>query len=242
VVKATLDKTPYISPSGVANAAAATPQSGVAPGSILSIFGASLASSLATGPDSPMVQALGGVTVHAGDRLFPIYFVSPTQVNVQLPDDYAQGDSTLTVSADGLPDVQAQFTVVRDAPGLFQQSVNNLNFAVALHADGTPVTTAAPAIKGEVLTLYGTGFGPADQPRPMGFAIPASPVYHIVDPVTVQAGDTAITPDSAIAVAGKVGLDAVLFRLPDSVPGASNVSLVVTVNGQSSNTVILPVQ
>jgi uncharacterized protein (TIGR03437 family) len=63
-----------------------------------------------------------------------------------------------------------------------------------------------------------------------------------VDAVTVQAGDTAITPDSAIAVAGKVGLDAVRFRLPDSVPAASNVSLHLTINGQDSNTVLIPVQ
>jgi uncharacterized protein (TIGR03437 family) len=189
-----------------------------------------------------MVQALGGVTVHAGDRLFPIFFVSPTQVNVQLPDDFAPGDSTLTVSADGLPDVQAPFTVVRNAPGLFQQSVNGQNFAVALHEDGSAVTVDSPAKKGELLTVYGTGFGPVSLPRPMGFAIPASPVYSIVDPVTVQAGDASITPDSAIAVAGKVGLDAVLFRLPGSVPAASNVSLHVTINGQDSNTVLVPVQ
>src|SRR5262249_15633172 len=63
LVRAMLDKSPYIAPSGVANAAGATPQSGVAAGSIVSIFGASLASDLATGPDSPMAQALGCVTV-----------------------------------------------------------------------------------------------------------------------------------------------------------------------------------
>jgi uncharacterized protein (TIGR03437 family) len=242
LVRAVMDKVPYIAPAGVTNAAAATPQNAVAPGSIVSIFGASLASDLATGPGSPMVQALGCVTVHAAGRLMPLFFVSPTQVNVQLPDDFAAGDNTVTVSCDGMADVQAPFTVARNAPGLFQTAVNDQNFAIAFHEDGSPVTSDAPAKKGELLTVYGTGFGPADQPRPMGFAVPASPVYHIVDPVTVQAGDVTMAADSAIAIAGKVGLDAVRFRLGDAVPSAANVSVHITVGGMDSNTVLIPVQ
>jgi uncharacterized protein (TIGR03437 family) len=240
-VNAIMEKAPYIAPSGVSNGAAATPRNVVAPGSIVSVFGASLASDLAIGPDTPMVQALAGVTVRAGDRLMPIYFVSPTQVNVQLPDDFAQGDSTVTVSCEGLADVQAQFTVVRNAPGLFQTTANGQNFAVAFHEDGSPVTVDSPARKGELLTAWGTGFGPAGLPRPMGFAIPASPAYRIVDTVTV-AGDVSISAENAFAVPGKVGLDAVQFRLGDGVPAASNVSIHLTINGQDSNTVLIPVQ
>jgi uncharacterized protein (TIGR03437 family) len=241
LVRAMMDKTPYISPTGVINGAAATPQSAVAAGSIVSIFGASLASDLSTGPDTPMVQALGGVTVRAGDRLIPIYFVSPTQVNVQLPDDFTPGDSTLTVSCDGLPDVQAPFTVARNAPGLFQQPANGQNFAVAFHQDGSSVTVDSPASRGELLTVYGTGFGPANLPRPMGFAIPASPVYQIVDAVTVQAGHSTIAAESAFAVAGKVGLDALQFRLGDDA-SSGNLLVHLTIGSQDSNTVVIPVQ
>src|ERR1019366_6110248 len=66
VVKALLDPVPYIAPAGVMNAAGATPQAGVAPGRILSIFGVNLA------PDGMLPQTLGGLTVRVGDRILPL--------------------------------------------------------------------------------------------------------------------------------------------------------------------------
>jgi uncharacterized protein (TIGR03437 family) len=241
-VQAMLDRVPYISPAGVANAAAATPQSGVAAGSIVSVFGASLATTQVTGPDSPMVQALDCASVQVAGRLLPLFFVSPTQINMQMPDDLPPGPQTLTVSCTGLPDVQAAFTLVRNGPGLFQQPSGGQNFAVAMHEDGSPVTSDAPAKTGELLSIYGTGFGPADHPRPEGFAVPATPPYHIVDAGSVNAGGVTITPENAFAGPGRVGIDVVQFRLGDGVPTGTNVQIYVTINGQDSNTVVLPVQ
>ena len=59
-VVAQFSTVPYIAPSGVSNGAGSVPQPGVAPGAVATIFGASLASSTAIGPASPMVQTLGG--------------------------------------------------------------------------------------------------------------------------------------------------------------------------------------
>src|SRR5207244_2956291 len=87
LVRALLDPVPYIAAAGVSNAAGITPQPGVAAGSVASVFGANLASSVVVAPDGPLPQTLGGVTVLAGDRLLPLFFVSPAQLNVQLPDD-----------------------------------------------------------------------------------------------------------------------------------------------------------
>ena len=120
-VAALFDAVPYIAPTGVQNGAGSTPQPGVAPGSVISIFGANLASAVATGPNSPLAQTLSGTVVQAAGRLLPLFFVSPGQINAELPADFAEGAQTLTVSAQGQPDVHASFTVVRNAPGLFQQ-------------------------------------------------------------------------------------------------------------------------
>jgi uncharacterized protein (TIGR03437 family) len=241
-VQAMLDRAPYISPAGVANAAAATPQSAVAPGSIVSIFGASLADAQAIGPDSPLSQALDCASVQVAGRLLPLFFVSPTQINAQMPDDLQPGPQNVTVSCTGMPDVQAPFTLVRNAPGLFQQPSGGQNFAVATHEDGSPVTVDAPAKSGELLSLYGTGFGPADHPRPVGFAIPATPPFRIVDLATVNAAGAAITPEKVFAAPGRVGVDVIQFRLGDGAPTGTNAQLYITVNGQDSNTVVLPVQ
>jgi uncharacterized protein (TIGR03437 family) len=239
-VQAMLDRVPYIAPTGVSNAAGVTPQPAVAPGSIVSIFGENLAGTLVVGPESPLAQTLGGVTVRAGDRLLPLFFVSPSQINLLLPSDLLEGSQSLTVSAPGSPDVQAAFTIVRAAPGLFVQPVNGQSFAAAAHEDGSPVSSDSPAHKGELLTIYGTGFGPTDRPRPQGFPVPASPAFVITDSVTVQLGDTAAATVAAFAVPGRTGVDAVQFRVSDDLPGG-NVTLHVTITDKVSNSVVLPV-
>jgi len=241
-VQAVFAPVPYISPAGVGNAAGNTPVAGVAPGSVLSIFGLNLAASTAVGPSSPMPQTLGGVAVTAAGELLPLFFVSPTQINVQAPSDLPAGPQTLTVSAVGQPPVTAGFTVVRDAPGLFQQAFNGQNYALATHADGSLVTPDAPVQNGETITLYGTGLGPTSTPRPEGFAIPWNPPFLLTDPLSLQVADAAIAPDNAFALPGSVGIDVVQFHLGAGAPSGANANVYLTVNGQSSNIVVLPLQ
>ena len=236
------DPVPYIAPSGVSNAAGVTPQPGVAPGSMISISGSNLAPAAVNGPESPLAQALGGVTVHIGDGLLPLAFVSPSQITAELPTDLPPGPQTLAVSIVGLPDATASFTVARDAPGLYQQTVNNQPYALALHADGSLVTPASPAAAGELISLYGTGFGATSPARPEGFAVPANPPYVVLDPVAVLVGSASLTPESVCAAPGRVGIDLVEFRLPSDAPSAASVSVQVTVNGVGSNVVVLPVK
>jgi uncharacterized protein (TIGR03437 family) len=242
-VQASFDKVPYIVPTGVANGAGSTPQTGLAAGSVVSIFGANLANGVALGPSSPMTQTLAGTTVLLGSRLLPLFFVSPAQINFQLPSDVPSGAQTLTVSTQGQPDVQASFNVVQDAPGLFSSAVNGQTYAVATHADGSPVTLAAPVQQGETITLYGTGFGPSTPARPFGFAVPQSPAYVLNDPATIQIGSAApVAPSAAFAVAGSVGVDAVQFTLGTDAPSSTSAQLTITINGQVSNMVLLPIQ
>ncbi|HEX7569332.1 MAG TPA: hypothetical protein VF492_02390, partial [Verrucomicrobiae bacterium] len=114
VVKALLDPVPYVAPAGVSNAAGTTPQPGVAPGGIVSIFGANLAAQTLVAPDGMLPQTMGGLTVRVGDRILPLFFVSPQQINAQVPDDLATGDYVLTISPASGPEVRAPFTVVRN--------------------------------------------------------------------------------------------------------------------------------
>ena len=241
-VEADMDPIPYIAPAGIGNAAGATPQTGVAAGSVVSITGENLAGAMVQGPASPLAQTLGGVTVRLGDRVLPLLYVSPQQINLQLPDDVVAGPYTLTVSSQGQPDVQSAFTVVRNAPGLFQQTSGGISIVMAVHEDGSAVTADSPAKSGELLTVYGTGFGPADHSRPEGFALPDTPDYLVVDTAGVSLGDASIVPEKVFSVAGRVGVDAVQFRFGDGVPSGTNAPLHVTINGQDSNIVPLPVQ
>ena len=241
-VIASLDRVPYIAPAGIKNAAGDTPDGTVAPGSIIAIYGESLAPQMQVGPTNPLAQTIADVVVTVGDRILPLLFVSPQQINAQVLSDLPDGDYTLTVRWTGMPDITGKFTVSRNAPGLFGSAgADSQIYAVTTHEDGTPVTVASPAVKGELLTVFGTGFGPYGQKIIDGFNVPASPAAPLMDPAEVDAGDTAIQPEWSGGAPGMVGTAVTRFRLPDAVP-SQNIQLRVKVNGKPSNMVILPVQ
>ena len=240
-VRAVLERVPYIAPAGVRNGAGETPVAAVAPGSVITILGANLAPDTATGPESPLVQTLAGVTVRLGDRMLPLFYVSPEQINAQLPSDVEPGDQSLAVWGDGRAEVRTDFTVARNAPGLFQAMADGEAYSVAAHQDGTAVTAASPARRGETITLYGTGWGPCDRRPPDGFALPASPAFTLADPVEVVAGDAVLQPVWAGAAPGRVGVEALRLKIGAELPPGP-ARLKVRVNGQESNTVLLPVE
>src|SRR5579862_2501813 len=101
VVLALFGSVPFVADGGIVNAAGQTPLKSVAPGSIASIYGANLAPSVAAGPGSPLPRTLNGVVVTSGGKTLPLLFVSPEQINVQVPSDAVAGNQTLTVSWNG---------------------------------------------------------------------------------------------------------------------------------------------
>jgi uncharacterized protein (TIGR03437 family) len=241
-VTAVLTSGPLLSRRGVTNGAGAGVTRGAAPGSVASLYGSNLAAESAVGPASPLAKTLAGVTVRIGTRSLPIYFASPDQINFQIPPDLAFGEYTLTVSSEGMPDVTSDLSIVRNSPGLFPAAIDGQTYAMVMHEDGTPVTAAAPARQGELLTAYGTGFGPTDHVRPEAAAIPSSPRFMILDPVRILVGSAIVIPESAYAAAGHVGVDLVQFRLDSSAPSGAAIAISLTVNGVVSNTLTLPIQ
>ncbi len=241
-LKALLDKTPYLDSAAVRNAAGETPEQGVAPGSIVSIVGASLAEGYEAGPQNPLSQTIGGVTVRIGARLLPLLFVSPEQINAQLPSDLTEGSYKVFVKSGVQPEVGADMTVTRNAPGLFNKTFDGQPIALAAHEDGTAISVDSPARRGETITLFGTGFGPYDRSYPDGFPVPASMQLLLADAVEVQAGGQTLTPDWTGAVAGMVGTTGTRLKISDNVPSAQQLELRVRVQGKDSNKVILPVE
>jgi uncharacterized protein (TIGR03437 family) len=241
LVVAQFGAVPFVADGGVVNAAGQTPFKSVAPGSIASIYGANLAPSVAAGPDSPLPRALNGVTVMSNGKALPLLFVSPEQINVQVPSDAAPGDRTLTISWNG-QEVAAGFSVAPNAPGLFYSLTGNTPIVVAYHQDGSIVTAASPARRGEAVTVLGTGFGSYETPPLDGMAIPGSGLYGLLSPVEMQAGDKTLLPEWAGAAAGSVGVSAIRFRITDDLPHAVTVQLTARSNGVQSNIVLLPLE
>lgn len=238
-VAAQMITVPYIAPAGISNGVGQTPGSAVAPGSIISIFGQSLAPVVEMGPVNPLSQSIAGTTVTVNQWILPLMFVSPQQINAQLPSSLTPGNYTLEIQSAGQPNVSGTFTVARNAPGLFYQTINSVNYAMALHADGSLVTTASPATAGESISLLGTGFGPYQKTVLDGF-FPPSPPPAVNDSVSLSVGG--VNPSStSTAAPGFTGLDLTQFKVPTGLPNGS-VPILVTINGVESNTVMLPVR
>jgi uncharacterized protein (TIGR03437 family) len=241
-VTAVFSLMPYVAPAGMINAAGLTPKPDLAAGSVVSVYGASLANVVAVGPNSPLAQTLGGVAARIGSLIAPLYFVSPGQINLQLPSSLVPGPYTLTVSVQGLPDVTANFTVARNAPGIFTQMVGDKTLALVQHGDGTLVTPDSPALQGELLTLYATGLGPLNPARLDGLAIPDTPPYNAVDPVTVLVGGVTLPAEAAFGSPERVAVDEVQFRLTANTPSGASAPLQIQVGQHTSNSAPLPIK
>jgi uncharacterized protein (TIGR03437 family) len=242
-ITAYMQAVPFIAPAGIVSAAGATPDGTMAPGSIISIYGNSLAPALQIAAANPLPQTLGNVTVTIGNYLLPLLFVSPGQINAQLPSELVAGTYTLVVQQTGQPDVSGQLTISRDAPGVFTQSNAQLQpLVLALHQDGTMVTFAAPAIHGETISIYGTGFGPYVTTIVDGFFVPATPQVSLSDSVMLNIGQIVKAPDFAGAAPGMVGMTLVQMKITDDIPSGTTVNLSMTVNSKPSATVVLPLQ
>lgn len=172
-------QTPSVAENGVLNGASyATPgQPGnpAAPGSLVSIFGTELASGLSVADSVPLSTSLSGVTVSFNNTAAPIQFVSPTQVNAQIPWNLPPGPqagaATVVVTRDGRASAPRNFQVAQFSPGIFTLTGNGVGLAVAVNSDDGSVAQAAgsvqgiatrPARPGGAIIVYATGLGPVD--------------------------------------------------------------------------------
>jgi uncharacterized protein (TIGR03437 family) len=230
------------------NVSAASFESGpAAPESIVSALGFDLA----TAPLSPASQSpptnLGGTTVTVVDstgasRLAPLFYVSPGQVNYEIPPGTAAGVALVTVqSGDGVVS-SAPLGIVPVAPSLFTLNASGLAAAFALQVlNGTQTYE----------NVYQVGAGNAVVPLPIKLGVPGTQVYLLLygtgvrgaSNVTVTVGGVSVSVLSAGAQGQYAGEDQInVGPLPLSLAGRGNVQVVLTANGIPANVVNLSLQ
>jgi uncharacterized protein (TIGR03437 family) len=132
----------------------------VSNGSIGSIYGAELSSSVAAAAGLPLPSALGGIVVRIGGEPAPLYYASPTQINFLVPKSPAGED--VVVVREGIASDAMALPLVPVAPSVFTLDGWPAGPAAATHGDGRLVTTQDPALPGESITLYLVGLGARD--------------------------------------------------------------------------------
>jgi uncharacterized protein (TIGR03437 family) len=228
---------PSISANGVVEAAGFAVLRPLAPGGIVSIFGSGFANESLQAAQLPLERELGGVSVQMGDENAPLFFVSPSQINAQVPFSAVQGTQLpIIVHAGDRQSAPQTYLVGAVLPGLFQ----NEGSAAALDSGSNPITPSNPALIGETIQLYATGLGLTDPAVATGERAPASTT--VLDPVSVQIGGVDVPVVYQGLAPNFVGLYQVNVILPASLTPGSSVSVVVRQNGIASNTVSIPIQ
>ena len=143
-----------------------------APGSIVSLFISGFSLPTAAASTIPLPTNLGGVTVTIAGQPLPLFYVSSTQINAQIPWNLPGGANSVTVSGGGVS-ATAAFSPVAAAPGIF---VFGTDRAVAQNQDYTLNDASHPAKAGTYVTVYLTGIGPLDNPVGLGNATPSQPL------------------------------------------------------------------
>jgi uncharacterized protein (TIGR03437 family) len=236
---AVLDRVPFLAENPVRNAATNLPGP-VAPGSVVAIVGESLAFEFVQGPDNPLSQAIYGTSAAVDYyRFLPLKFVSPQLIQAVLPSDLTPGQHVISVRRSGYEEVISKFVVSAVGPGLFQVG-EDAPTALGYHADGTPITSANPALPGEEVSVLGTGFGPYLLPPAEGQTLPNTPPYVLATDVEVVLSGLPLANASAAGQAGQAGVASIRFKIPaNSGPGA--VELKARVAGEESPAVVLPI-
>ncbi len=223
---------PQISSDAVVNAASFT--RALAPGMLVSIFGQNLGQRATQASSFPLPTQMFGTTVTLNNVPLPLLYVSPNQINAQLPFALL-GEATLRVSNPNGAS-EARVSIFQAAPGIFSVAPN----PAILHASGTLVSAASPAQPGEMVSIYSTGLGDVNGSIAAGQPAPSPPLATRV-PVQAQLGTTSLTPTFAGLAPGFVGLYQVNLQVPTGLSsGAYKLQLVAT--GTSSNPVNLSVR
>src|SRR5450759_3517353 len=220
-----------ITAGGIVNAAGY--RAPVAPGSVISVFGSQLASTAVAASTVPLPTTLGGVSVLVNGSLkAPLFYVSATQINAQLPYETPPGTATLAVGGSAA----VSFTVAASAPGII---VYGSNRAVAINSDNSLNGADHPAAAGNWITVYMSGQGMVNPAVVTGEVSPANPVALAVANVTATLGGQVAEVLFAGLTPGAIGLFQVNLRIPALAWG--DFPLVVTVGTAPSNSALVAV-
>lgn len=220
----------------------------LAPESIIAAFGSNLATATLAAATVPLPTSLAGTTVKVRDsfgteRLAPLFFVSPTQVNYQVPAGTANGTASIVIAASNGQASQTAVQISSVAPGLFTADASGQGLAAAyvlrIKADGSRSNEAVAQFDAALgrfiakpidlgaatdqvfLILYGNGFR----------------FRSSLATVIAQIGGVAVTVGYAGLQGDFVGLDQVNLLLPKTLAGRGEVDVVLTIDGQAANTV-----
>ncbi len=233
----TVQSAPVIMASGVVNAASLS--GAIAPGGFATIFGNGLAATTRTWTSADFVNSklpvqLDGVSVTINGKPAYVYYVSPSQIDVIAPADSTIGPVPVAVTNNGIASASSTAQLQAAAPAFFSVG----KYAIATHANGSlagaasVLAGATPAVPGEVIVMYGTGFGPTS-PAVDGLVV-SSPANLVTPPIITIGGAAATVKFAGRSAAGLDQINVTVPALPAGSTGAVDVPIRATAGGSTT--------
>lgn len=205
----------------------------LAPLGLASSFGTNLAKLTADGGGgNGLPDSLAGATVEVGGRIGRLLYVSPGQINFQVPGNVATGSQTLVVNNGNADSAPQTITVAAAAPGIFFSAAGG----AVLKSDYSAVSATNPAAAGDVLLIYSTGLGQTTPPLSAGDLTPTGITLYRTVPVTVTVGGQNAAVLYSVAAPGFAGLYQTAVTMPAGI-AAGTAKVVLSVGAVNSNAV-----
>jgi len=216
-----------------------------AAGGILSVFGASLAPATGSANTVPLPSMLAGTWATINGYNTAFYYVSPTQLNLQIPFEVAAGSgetlASLTVNNNGAA-VSYGFYIEATAPAIFSTNSQGTGQGAILNTSYQLVDASHPATPGSTyLQIYCTGLGAVSNQPADGAAAPSDPLAQTSATPQVTIGNLQAKVSFSGLAPGYVGLYQVNALVPAGVTAGSAVPVVISVGETTSNTVTIAV-
>jgi len=235
--------------TSVGNAISFTP--GVSPGSLMAIYGANLAYNTASASGLPLTDSLIGTSVTVNGWPAPILYISPTQINVQVPFEVGAGPAVLGINDSAIygeaisgsgPDGVVAVPVPETPTLFFSGGIAGFEFQIQPAAPGIltsngSIYPTASAKQGSYATIYVTGTGEISQPIASGVPVATGTAVSNLPtprlPINVTVGGVPALIQFEGMTPGTIGLIQVNFVVPTTVdPGVQPV--VITAGGYPS--------
>jgi uncharacterized protein (TIGR03437 family) len=248
---------PSVNSNGTVNnasfSAGTTP---LAPGTIAAIFGTNLNDGSSNafssfGSDGKLLTTLGGASVTFNGIPAPLFSSFPAQLNVEVPEELAGATSaTVQVTVGGQTSAPQSVPLGPGSPGIFtipsggtgQGAIQIANTVIFAAPSGSiQGAQAQPANSGDFLTIYCTGLGAVTNPPATGAPAPSYPPSTTTATPQVTIGGVQANVTFYGLAPGFVGLYQVNAQVPAGLPAGDAVPLVLTIGGQSSNTVTVAI-
>jgi uncharacterized protein (TIGR03437 family) len=196
------------------------------PGMALAVFGTNLAPATETYSFFPLPLTMQGVSATVNGVAAPLYYVSPTQINLQIPYETTLGTAVLGINNNGKV-TSTSFPVTVAGPGIF--------------ADGTgALAPLSTGLQGQDAFAYMTGDGVATPMLATGAAPYFDFLWQPLLPVTLTVGGIPATINAIGIPSWAAGVTEIDFTIPATVPTGPQ-PVVVTVGGVASPPVTLNV-